>query len=271
MKKSHIIFCALFSLGLIILNFLPKLVQAGGDDIQSFQVEGSEVFRLTKQGGIVVSSDGVTGNEGLVLFHEILYQPPISSMSYFVNPEFKITTTALKGNNTNLQSGATTYLGEPAASVLIQPVLPRTLEIRVDDASGSIVIKGTDTFNRPRTETIYFTSDTVARGVIPWIGISSFTITITTVEVTQSSATFFVGSSTGIGIPWRIEYATDVTRMYKDKVWVATHVASEMGVNTAESTVSIGSTTLGNRSSVWDIYGISRKTIYAPVNPPKER
>jgi len=278
MKKSHIIGAILSLVALVGLNFVPWLTNAYAvDDILRYTQGDTEVFGLDRNGSVRTSSGGFRNDDGLFLQHEIFFDLPKSSQSYFLNPEFKISTGALKGNNTHLVSGATTYVytGSTDTSLpsipITQPNFPRTLEIRVADASGSIVIVGTDTFNKKRKETISFSSNTISYGQIPWLGISSFTITITTVEVTQSSATFFVGTSTGIGLSYRFDSSTDIVRITEANVARSTFMApANLAVNVAENTINISSGSADGGKD-WNIWYRSRKTMLAPPTPPPNR
>lgn len=263
-KKSHI-WASL--LALAFLSAAPSLIEAAPGDIQSFSERGTDVFRVKKGGEVKVGSGGVTNDAGLAIGYYNPSNVPVSSPTYFVGSDAKISTTALFAATlgVGLGRGATTYV--ETNPVFTQIGLPRTISFRVLEATGFAVVRGTDVFNRVRTETIYFVSNRPANGNVPWVGVSSITVTIDTLTVTASSVTFQIGTSTGIGLPFRIDSATAVFKVLENGVHRSTISASNTGVNALESTISLSSNSWGGGKTL-DVWAILRKSIFATTTPP---
>ncbi len=267
-KKSHFWGVTAFISALIFLNLSPKISQAAKGDFQTFQVRGSDIYRVTGIGAVGTSSGGIFNDAGLQVVHEDVSSLSPSSSAFYFGSDAKIATGTLQGsangNSSLSMKGATTYVeGDPS---LFQPFQPRTVMLEVFGASGSAVIKGTDSFNRARQETIFFISTRAARGTVAWIGFSSVTINVDTVSVNQTSVTFNFGSGPGYGLPFRIDNATDVYKMLQGGIYISTLNATNVGVNTLESTINISSSAFNVKASL-DIWAIVRKSIFSQPTP----
>ena len=264
MKKSHVIFTFLFSFLLFGLNFLPKVVKAASDDYFRATVQDSEIYRLARDGAIFVSS-GLWSFQGLFVDKVDYINLPKSSATGVIGPvAFVIATGTLFGNSdTSKWQGTTFYSLSTGAANITQPAVPRTLRFKIDFGTGFAVVNGTDTFGNPVTETIYISSDKLpANGNIAFIGISSITITVSTIsrlEYLTENTTFHVGTSTGFGLPFRVDSASDVFKVSSGSLHLP---VSNYSVNPAFNTISISSTVV-NGGTTFSIWGIIRRTINA--------
>lgn len=308
-NKLHFISFILTLSGLALLTSLPKIMAARGDYV-TYQVRNKDVFRVTGNGAIFISSEGITQPEmGLFLKHESVFLNP-STQSFYINPEITITTTGLgpQGSTTYIEgiSSITAFNTSTAGPFFLSaPIYPRTLEILSTNATGYLVMKGTDCFNRKQMETLNFSSGVITQSKTCWIGLSSATITFTpffTGTTVNSSSTFYLGTSSGFALPFKVTFDTDVFRVTWGNPQVIVSTLSAGGlynsffpnqtiigtaaVNTANNTIGIssmafpnsgvlsatsgGSTTglgFGGYSSsslLMNLWGVERKTIYAP-------
>lgn len=221
MKKTpkwHVVFAVLFSIVMVALDRAPSILKAASDDIETFKAAEREVFRITKDGNIVTSS-GVASQTTLWVERFVLLNPARSSDTGVIDsvtnnsyPIVLMTTTVILG--AGLANGSTTYI---EGEFIVQPAIPRTLSFRVTSASGNVVIKGTDTFGNPVTEilTLPLASSTTFRATAnAFAGISSFTINVSCLTDTLNSRTsFYIGISTGFGMPFKLDNSSDVFRL----------------------------------------------------------
>lgn len=270
--KSHMVWFVATFASLILLNMLPGLLRAKSDDFQTFKKADIEVFRVDDLGGVHTSSRGIKNTIGLFVVHELFQAITGASNTIYVGSDAKVATSTIFGSFNGLIStitrGATTYVETNAA--LRQPDYPRTIFLQVFGASGTMVVKGTDTFNRPRQETFIFRGSVPINGNVAFAGISSFTISVDTVDVALSSVTFNVGFATGIGIQCRIDYASDVVKSLENSIARSTTSASVktiQGFNAIENTISISSIIFAASRDL-DIWVLTRKSIYADPLPP---
>lgn len=223
-KKFHLVAAFFLIAGATFLNYLPSLRAVKGD-IQTFQIRGKDVFRVNALGGIQVSSQGISQPDaGLFVRHESVVLVP-SSNSFYLNPPLFITTAGFMNGSTTFTDGATAMAvaTTPALTRSI-PTYPRTLEILSDSATGFLVVRGTDCFNRGGvTETLLFASNTITATKTCWIGISSITVNFSLSTgglftsygglTPCSSAYFYIGTSSGFAMPFQAQYSTDVYRV----------------------------------------------------------
>lgn len=265
--KWHIVFAALFALGLIGMNLIPTILKAASDDIEAFQESNVEVYRITK-GGKVVTSSGVASSRTLWVNQVHWFNLSRASASAVVNPEGLVSTTSLFGNG-SLTAGVTTYVDNTSTSNVIQPIVARTLAFKVQAGTGVVVIKGTDTFGNPVTEVLPMPStQSFAVTFHAYLGISSFTIRLTTLtDVLNTQTTYYVGYSSGMGVPYRIDNASDVVRVSSSAPTLlnggqALTTPTQWVANVLNNTITI-STSLVNGLSNFTAHVISRRTVHS--------
>ena len=271
-------------------------------DYQTFQNAGKDVFRVTGQGGVVVSTGGIVQPEaGLFIRHESVILTP-SSSSFFINPPITIATQGVINGATTYVDGAIfTTVSTAPSFTNSSPLYPRTLEFYSNNATGSVVFVGTDCYNRSGTrETIIYGSNSIYQSQTCWVGLSSMTInfTIPTTNLNPSSSTFFVGTSSGYLLPFRVDFPTDVFRVTWGQVQSSTgsqiqpsgtnfvpilynqSIITTATINTANNTIQVSSmafpqtlTPVGNNSGLststlfMNVWGIERRSVYAPTVP----
>lgn len=218
-NKSRLILSVLLATGAIISN-----LHAAKGDIQTYQIRNKDVFRISGTGGVSVASGGIQNlDTGLFIKHESVMVTP-SSQSFYINPPLFITTHSFINDATTFADGAS-FMAVSTIPALTQsmPLYPRTLEFLADAATGFLVVRGTDCYNRGGvTETIPFSSNTITASKTCWIGLSSVTINYSITGVTSinysgltgsSSSFFFLGTSSGFALPANVLFSTDVYRV----------------------------------------------------------
>jgi len=262
--KSHMIFGGIFALGLILLNSIPS-IQAKSGDLFTLQKSNKDVFRIKENGGVETSSEGVANSEGLFIAQQAYVGVQPTSNTWLLNPEIKIPTGTLFSNGSLVRSG-TTYMDVQTGSITLrQPDVPRTIRVHATNSSGSIVIKGTDTFNRVREETIFFPDGRRIDGQVPFAYVTSMTVILTTVTASASSTTINVGISTGIGFSYNFDFSTDVFKVVKDGIHVSPLATA--GSDPTQDTVNIDSTSTNSDPHDYTFWTRIRKTIFTAPTP----
>lgn len=262
MKKTHVIFSSLF-LGILVAMNLSTSLRASPDDQIAYVKSDKEVLRVTGDGG-VISSSGIRVESGMQIQSETWIDLPRPSNTYILNPGvFLDSSTAL--SSTTLSNGATTYLW--SNPLLRQPDVPRTISFELLWASGSIVIFGTNSFNVPVREEIMIGSGGLVTSNYAYVGISSFTLFITSVGISCSTITFRVGTSSEVALPFDIDFASDVYMVRENNVARSTYTAVPGLVNINKNTISFNANTADGVKD-FKVWAFLRQTLFGP---PKQR
>lgn len=223
--KNVLILFALFLVGLVPVH------AATGD---AFSV-ANDKMRVTGDGAVVTSS-GVVSTVNLYGFHDV-FMDVLATSTNTIKAQTSVATATL--------------FNAPSAFLVLDgisnPSIPRGLNFVANWAGGSLVIVGTSSLGYPISETVTFSSGTPVQSRFCYMSISSFTITLTTVGVNDTSVIFGVGVSSRVALSNRVEATTDIGKVTENNGVRSTYTVTAGNV----SAIDIPNLNGANDYSVW--------------------